>query len=134
MPNATLEALPNVRQKQFDEANARFWNELCGTALAKAIGISDQSHESVKKFDDAYFAMYHYLLPIVRPEEMEGKSVLEIGLGYGSLSQKLAEAGADYTGMDIADGPVQMVNDRLGIVGLPGRTLQGNALDMPFQR
>jgi SAM-dependent methyltransferase len=119
-------------QQRLDEANARFWNELCGTGLAKHLGITDHSAASLRKFDDAYFGMYPYLLPIVRPQEMAGKAVLEIGLGYGSLSQKLAEAGADYTGMDIAAGPVQMVNDRLTMAGLPGRARVGNALAMPF--
>ena len=119
-------------QERLDEANARFWDELCGTGLAQVIGITDRSPESLRKFDDAYFGMYPYLLPTVRPEEMAGKAVLEIGLGYGSLSQKIAEAGADYTGMDIADGPVRMVNDRLRMAGLPGKAVRGNALAMPF--
>jgi SAM-dependent methyltransferase len=119
-------------QQRLDEANARFWDELCGTGLAQAIGVTDRSPMSLRKFDDAYFGMYPYLLPTVRPDEMAGKAVLEIGLGYGSLSQKLAEAGADYTGMDIAEGPVRMVNDRLRMAGLPGRAVRGNALAMPF--
>ena len=125
-------AVGDDAQQRLDEANARFWNELCGTGLAQHLGITDHSPESLRKFDDAYFALYPYLLPTVRPEEMAGKRVLEIGLGYGSLSQKLAEAGADYTGMDIAEGPVRMVNDRLRIAGLPGRAVTGNALAMPF--
>ena len=37
---------------------------------------------------------------------LKDKRALEIGLGYGSLSQKMAEAGAGYTGLDIAAGPV----------------------------
>jgi ubiquinone/menaquinone biosynthesis C-methylase UbiE len=119
-------------QQRLDEANARFWDELCGTRLAQDIGITDRSSASLHKFDDAYFRMYPYLLPTVRPDEMAGKAVLEIGLGYGSLSQKLAEAGAHYTGMDIAEGPVRMVNDRLRMAGLPGKAVRGNALAMPF--
>ncbi len=119
-------------QTQLNEANARFWNELCGTALAQSLGVVDHSPQSLQRFDDAYFAIYPYLLPIVAPEKMARKAVLEIGLGYGSLSQKLAEAGAIYTGMDIANGPVQMVNDRLRLAGLDGRAIVGNALAMPF--
>lgn len=132
MSNAVAETERNESQTQLDEANARFWNELCGTNLARSLGLVDHSAESLRKLDDAYFDMYPYLLPAVRPEEMAGKSVLEIGLGYGSLSQKIAEAGADFVGMDIAAGPVQMVNDRLRIAGLPGRAICGNALAMPF--
>ena len=119
-------------QKRLDAANARFWDELCGTGLARSLGLTDHSPASLQAFDDAYFRLYPYLLPTVRPEELAGKPVLEIGLGYGSLSQKLAEAGAGYTGMDIADGPVMMVNHRLALAGLPGKAVRGNALAMPF--
>jgi SAM-dependent methyltransferase len=119
-------------QRRLDVANARFWDELCGTGLARTLGITDHSPDSLRRFDDAYFDMYPYLLPTVRPADLAGKAVLEIGLGYGSLSQKLAEAGADYAGLDIADGPVRMVNDRLRLAGLPGRAVRGNALAMPF--
>jgi SAM-dependent methyltransferase len=129
----TTAAVGDETQRRLDEANARFWDELCGTGLAQTLGLTDRSPASLRRFDDAYFALYPYLLPTVRPGELAGKRVLEIGLGYGSLSQKLAEAGADYTGMDIADGPVRMVNDRLRIAGLPGRAVRGNALAMPFE-
>lgn|SRR5262245_6755091 len=132
MTAATAGAPETDDQQRLDAENARFWDELCGTGLAKHLGITDHSAESLRKFDDYYFEMYPYLLPTVRPEEMSGKSVLEIGLGYGSLSQKLAEAGVDYTGMDIADGPVRMVNHRLRMAGLPGKAVRGNALAMPF--
>ena len=129
---ATIADPADARQRELDQANARFWDELCGTAFAKSLGITDHNPESLRAFDDAYFRLYPYLLPTVRPEEFAGQPVLEIGLGYGSLSQKLAEAGADFTGMDIADGPVMMVNHRLKLAGLPGRATRGNALAMPF--
>jgi SAM-dependent methyltransferase len=129
---AVAEPPESTVQARLDEANARFWNELCGSPLARAVGITDHSAASLRKFDEAYFGMYPYLLPIIRPREMAGKSVLEIGLGYGSLSQELAQAGAAYTGMDIAAGPVWMVNHRLRMAGLPGRAIVGNALAMPF--
>lgn len=59
---------------------------------------------------------------------MRGRSVLEVGLGYGKVSQKLAESGADYTGLDIAQGPVSMVNQRLSQNNLSGSAIQGNIL------
>ena len=30
-----------MRSEAIDEANARFWNELCGSGFAKALGITD---------------------------------------------------------------------------------------------
>lgn len=122
----------NSDQDNLNKLNAEFWNELCGTGLAQHVGIKDNSKESLKKFDDAYFDIYPYLLEHVKPEMMKGKKVLEIGLGYGSLSQAIAESGADYYGLDIAQGPVNMVNHRLNFIGSPENARQGNMLECPF--
>lgn len=122
----------HATQCQIDRDNSEFWNELCGTNAAKTLGITDSSKESLAKFDAWYFGFYPYLLPIVQPERMQGKKVLEIGLGYGTLGQQLASAGADYLGMDIAQNPVDHMNYRLRLHNLPGRAIQGSALAMPF--
>jgi SAM-dependent methyltransferase len=119
-------------QQELDEKNSAFWNVLCGTNAAKMLGITDSSKESLAKFDSWYFDFYPYLLPIVDLKRMKGKKVLEIGLGYGTLGQEIAKAGADYTGMDIAQNPVDHMNYRLRLHGLPGRAIQGSALAMPF--
>jgi len=121
-----------VSQAQIDAQNAEFWNTLCGTGLAQTLGITDGSPASLKKFDDWYLDYYPYLLRHVPVHTMRGRDVLEIGLGYGTLSQKIAEAGARYSGLDIAAGPVEMVNARLAQRGLPGRAVQGSMLECPF--
>src|SRR6478735_7751813 len=100
-----------------DQANAEFWNELCGSQLAESLGLNDHSPNSLRKFDDAYFEMYPYLLPFIGPQRWKGKKVLEIGLGFGSLGQRIAEAGADYYGLDIAENPVRMINQRMELIG-----------------
>ena len=112
--------------------NAAFWDELCGSHLAKVLGITDSSIASLKKFDDWYFDFYPYLFEHIPFAEMSGKKVLDIGLGYGTVAQRLAEAGADYTGLDIAQGPVSMVNQRLAQSQLPGNAVQGSILAPPF--
>jgi SAM-dependent methyltransferase len=115
-----------------DRANAEFWDELCGSTFAKSLGITDHSLDSLGRFDRAYLEFYPYLLKRVGLEEMAGKRVLEVGLGYGTLSQKLAEVAADYTGLDVAAGPVAMVNYRMRIQGLLGRAIQGSILNAPL--
>src|SRR5262245_61678582 len=97
-------------QAEIDRMNSEFWNELCGTGLAKYLGLPDHSPASLGCFDEAYIAMYPYLLPIIQPERMAGKDVLEIGLGYGTVGQKIVEAGARYTGLDIAPTAVRLTN------------------------
>ena len=111
-----------------DRRNQEFWDELCGTTFARELGITDASRESLERFDAAYFDFYPYLLEHVRPERMKGQRVLEVGLGYGTLGQRIAEAGADYLGLDVAAGPVEMMRRRLEQHSLPGGAVQGSFL------
>jgi SAM-dependent methyltransferase len=125
-------ALPLSVPSALDRANAQFWDELCGTTLAQQIGIRDHSAESLRRFDRAYLDFYPYLLRRVPVEALRGKRVLEVGLGYGTLGQRIAEAGASYCGLDVAAGPVRMMNERLRMAGLAGEARQGSMLDCPF--
>lgn len=114
------------------EENASFWDELCGSHLAQHLGITDASPDSLKKFDDWYMDYYPYLRRHVRFDALAGKDVLEVGLGYGTIAQMLAASGGRYRGLDIAAGPVAMVNHRLAQHGLSGNAQQGSVLAAPF--
>ena len=113
--------------------NAKFWDELCGTALARAVGIKDASSDSLARFDRAYLDLYPYLLGYVRPSDLAGRRVVEVGLGYGTLGQQLLQAGARYTGVDVARGPAAMMNHRAKLLGFPPCTIRGSmvALSLP---
>jgi SAM-dependent methyltransferase len=113
-------------------ANSSFWNDLCGTSFARALGVTDDSPASLKRFDDWYFAFYPYLFIHIPFDEMKDKDVLEVGLGYGTVSQRIAEVGARYCGLDIAPGPVWMANHRLRQAGLEGQARQGSILAADF--
>lgn len=120
-------------EDRVDQQNAEFWNELCGTGLAKSIGITDHSPASLRRFDQAYLEIYPYLAPFLRIPELRGKRVLEVGLGYGTVSQLIAESGADYVGMDLAPNPVGIVQHRLRMIGSDGGAVVGNVLCCPFR-
>ena len=45
--------------------NKEFWNELCGTGLAKSLGIEDHSLSSIERFDNAYLDLTHTYLNIL---------------------------------------------------------------------
>ena len=119
-------------QHDLDTANADFWAELCGTGLARHLGIVDHSPVSLARFDGAYMDLYPYLgryLPW-----NAGERVLEIGLGYGTVGQLLAERGLDYHGLDISPGPVSMMAHRLemlGVAAAASRVTVGSALAIP---
>jgi len=115
------------------DANAEFWNELCGTQLAEFLGIKNSAPESLKRFDDWYFNFYPYLENHIQFDALAGKRVLEVGLGYGSVAQRIAEHRARYFGLDIAAGPVGMVRHRLEQAGLSGMVAQGSILNPPFE-
>ena len=125
-----------MAQSETDARNAAFWNELCGSGLARSLGITENTPEALGKFDEAYLAMYPYLSPYVTQEELSDRRVLEIGLGYGTLGQLLASTGCQYHGLDIAGGPVDMMRYRLALLGRQGeqgedRVQRGSALDIP---
>jgi SAM-dependent methyltransferase len=122
-----------IDEKTVSEKNAQFWDELCGSQLARYLGITDSSPQSLKRFDDWYFNFYPYLDRHIEFGSLNGKKVLEVGLGYGTVSQKLAESGARYSGLDIAAGPVNMVNHRLSQNNLSGMAVQGSILEPPFE-
>ncbi|MEQ8320929.1 MAG: class I SAM-dependent methyltransferase [Rhodospirillales bacterium] len=119
-------------QDEMDVYNREFWNELCGTPLAQELGVKDSTKKSLKKYDEGYFDFYPYLKGYFPISEMRGRQVLDVGLGYGTLAQWLAENGVIYTGMDIARGPVEMVNRRIAQNELEGHAIQGSVLRCPF--
>jgi SAM-dependent methyltransferase len=117
---------------EVSDRNAAFWEELCGSTQARLLGVTDASPLSLKRFDDWYFDFYPYLFEHIPFAQLNGRDVLEVGLGYGSVAQRLAELGALYQGLDIASGPVAMVNHRLRQNGLLGGARQGSILAAPF--
>ena len=126
-----LLAIP-MKQELIDESNAAFWDTLCGSGLARSIGITGRDPGDLRRFDEVYMARYPYLEGYV-PRDLSGKRVLEIGLGFGTLGQFLAERGAEYHGADIAAEPVAMMRKRLEWLGRPGDVRVASALELPWE-
>ena len=116
-----------------DRQNAEFWNELCGTPVARSLGITELSRENLRRFDEWYMNYYPYLERYIYPGDLKGKRVLEIGLGYGTLGQLLASKGCRYYGLDIAKNPVALMGYRFGLQGLGGDLRVGSVLDLPYR-
>lgn len=125
----TTGALPDLERQ-----NEEFWNELCGTAFARALGLTARDRATVEAYDAAYLAYYPYLAGYLDRFDLAGSNVLEIGLGYGTLGEAIIRRGATYHGVDIARGPVDMMRHRLSLLGLPGaeRIVQASAAALPF--
>ncbi|MEK6580165.1 MAG: class I SAM-dependent methyltransferase [Bdellovibrionota bacterium] len=112
--------------------NKKFWDEPCGQNLMNQLGLKEGSPDALFEFDKNYFKIYPYLLKQIPVAQMKGKKVLEIGLGYGTLSQAIMKNCAEYTGLDIADSPVRIVNDRIRLTGSNGKVFVGSILEAPF--
>jgi len=127
-------------QPGVDQGNSTFWNELCGSGTAKALGITDRSAESLERFDQWYFEFYPYLERYIPFADLAGKDVLEVGLGYGTVASALMKQGANYHGLDIADGPVEMAQCRAKLQeneadvrpDVRSDIRQGSILECPF--
>lgn len=122
-------------QSSIDQRNQAFWDELCGTTTAQTLGITEITPASIARFDEWYTAYYPYLMRYLDDLHVEGRRVLEIGLGFGTVGQALAERGARYTGADIAAGPVAMMQDRLRWLGRgdEATAVQVSALELPWE-
>jgi ubiquinone/menaquinone biosynthesis C-methylase UbiE len=112
--------------------NAAFWNELCGTNIATKLGLTDGSPQSLQTFDEWFFSFYPYLQPFLNKALVAQEMILEVGLGYGSVSTYLASEKRSYTGMDIAPVAVEMCNSRLLRIQGNHKGIEGNALNAPF--
>jgi SAM-dependent methyltransferase len=123
-----------LAQQEIDRRNADFWDELCGTTLARSLGIHDRTPDSLRRFDAAYLAFYPYLADYLPGQEAAGDEVLEVGLGFGTVGRVLAERGLRYHGLDIAPGPVALVRERLAALGAEGSEARvGSALELPYE-
>jgi SAM-dependent methyltransferase len=118
-----------------DDRNRAFWEELCGSGLARSLGIDEITPDSLARFDQAYLDFYPYLAGYLDALPVEGRETLEIGLGFGTVGQILAARGARYHGADIATGPVAMMRDRLRWLGRADESeaLEASALELPWQ-
>lgn len=120
-------------QISIDDGNEKFWNEMCGSLMARASGSDGNKAEDIEGFDREFFDFYPYLTSCINFKELAGRDVLEIGLGYGSVSQRIALV-ANFTGLDIAAGPINWTNHRMRLFGLNGSVKQGSILDAPFEQ
>jgi SAM-dependent methyltransferase len=122
-------------QHVIDERNRAFWDELCGSIQARSLGITEITPESLARFDEWYLQFYPYLTRYLDDLPVEGREVLEIGLGFGTVGQVLAACGARYHGADIAAGPVAMMRDRLRWIDRPaeGSVIEASVLQLPWE-
>lgn len=70
---------------------------------------------------------------IISKRDIEGKRVLEIGCGMGTMTEQFAAWGCDVTAIDLSPTSIEMTSKRLELAGLRARVLEMDAgkLDFP---
>ena len=116
-----------------DNQNSEFWNELCGTRTAIDLGVVDDSKESIELFDDYFFKFYPYIKKYIPYKLLKEKKILEIGIGYGSVSEKLFNSSAVYNAVDISNGPLEFIKHRANFYNKKVNTKNASAKELPFE-
>jgi SAM-dependent methyltransferase len=107
-----------------------FWQaNPCGTKFAEAELGTRRFYELVEAH--RYTSEWH--IPIAADfAGARGLKVLEIGCGLGTDGAQFAEAGADYTGVDLTDAAVELARRRFELFGLSGKFQTADAENLDF--
>lgn len=107
-----------------------FWQaNPCGVKFADAPPGTRKFYELVEAH--RYAKEWH--IPIAADfEKACGLKVLEIGCGLGTDGAQFAEAGADYTGVDLTEAAVELARKRFELFGIPGKFQTADAEQLQF--
>jgi ubiquinone/menaquinone biosynthesis C-methylase UbiE len=112
------------RVREFWQANP------CGTKFADAPPGSRRFYELVE--DHRYQKEWH-IPQAAGFASANGLKVLEIGCGLGTDGAQFAEAGADYTGVDLTDAAIELARKRFELFNLPGEFQTADAENLDFE-
>jgi len=107
-----------------------FWQaNPCGVKFADAAPGTRRFYELVEAH--RYTKEWH--IPIAADfRSTRGLKVLEIGCGLGTDGAQFAEAGADYTGVDLTEAAVELARRRFELFSLPGKFQTADAENLAF--
>jgi len=107
-----------------------FWQaNPCGVKFADAPPGTRKFYELVEAH--RYTKEWH--IPIAADfKSSRGLKVLEIGCGLGTDGAQFAEAGADYTGVDLTEAAVELARKRFETFGVPGKFQTADAELLQF--
>jgi ubiquinone/menaquinone biosynthesis C-methylase UbiE len=107
-----------------------FWQaNPCGVTFADAPPGTRRFYELVE--EHRYTKEWH-IPSAANFAGASGLKVLEIGCGLGTDGAQFAEAGADYTGVDLTDAAVELARKRFELFGLAGKFQMADAEDLDF--
>lgn len=107
-----------------------FWQaNPCGVKFADAAPGTRKFYELVEAH--RYTKEWH--IPIAANfANTDGLKVLEIGCGLGTDGAQFAEAGADYTGVDLTDAAIELARKRFELFDVKGKFQTADAENLDF--
>jgi SAM-dependent methyltransferase len=119
-----------MSNQELKERVRAFWQaNPCGVKFADAAPGTRRFYELVEAH--RYTKEWH--IPIAADfAGARGLKILEIGCGLGTDGAQYAEAGADYTGVDLTEAAVQLARKRFELFDLPGKFQTADAENLDF--
>ncbi|HYL97899.1 MAG TPA: class I SAM-dependent methyltransferase [Blastocatellia bacterium] len=109
-----------------------FWeSNPCGTKFADAEVGSREFFDAVEQH--RYSTEWH-IPQVVEFDKWRDRDVLEVGCGLGTDGVRFARAGARYTGIDLTNRSIELVQQRFAQEGLNGTIQVADAEQLPFAR
>jgi ubiquinone/menaquinone biosynthesis C-methylase UbiE len=107
-----------------------FWQaNPCGAKFAE---MQIGSREFFAAVEQHRYETEWHIPEVVQFERWRDKRVLEIGCGLGTDAINFARAGADYTGVDLTERSIELVQRRFAFENLQGYLQTADAEKLPF--
>jgi SAM-dependent methyltransferase len=106
----------------------KFWNDRpCNIRhSSKEVGTLEYFNEVTKK----KFFVENHILQFTKFLQWDGKKVLEIGCGLGTVGINFPFNGADYTGVELSKESLEIAKQRFSLYNQPGQFYLGNAEEL----
>lgn len=113
----------SLKVKRYWEKNVSNWKITDADVGSEAFFLETERYR---------FDKLRYLAPLIDFSQYSGKAVLDVGCGLGNDTSRFAAAGAEITGVDIADEAVRLTKANFAYRGLKGDIQQMDGCKLAF--
>jgi ubiquinone/menaquinone biosynthesis C-methylase UbiE len=118
-----------MNEKELKDEVKSFWNEAsCGEELY----LQGFTKEDYLKHSEIKYKLEPEIIDFSEFEKFKNKKTLEIGVGLGSEHQRLAQAGAILSGIDLTPRAIEHTKRRFELLGLKSQLQVADAENLPF--